>query len=252
MATETKTIGAVERTLEIVRALERLGEAGTSEVARELSLSKSTAYTHLHTLHESGFLVKDEHAYRLSSAFLRLGTSVQHGIDLYRHGKNAVDELASETGERTNLVVEEAGRGTCIHSADATGSMEIYMSPGEQWPLHATATGKALLAHLPPGRVDGIVDRHGLPALTEHTITSREALDEELAAIGERGVAFDEQEAVEGLRCIATPVVVDDRVLGSVSVSGPSRRFTDPEREAELVEALRETVNVIQLKFVFS
>jgi DNA-binding IclR family transcriptional regulator len=252
MATEPKTIGAVERTFGIIQALEDLGSAGTTEIAQELSLSKSTAYTHLNTLHRSGYLVKEDNEYRLSCKFLRLGFSVQRGFDLYRRGRNAVDELAVETSERTNLVIEEAGEGTCIHSADASGSMDIYMSPGERWPLHATATGKAILAHLPSERVDEIVDRHGLPALTPHTITDRDTLAEELASIRDAEIAFDEQEAIEGLRCIAAPIIVDDKPLGSLSVSGPSQQFTDPGREEELIEALREAVNVIQLKFVFN
>ncbi|SFR64018.1 IclR family transcriptional regulator [Halogeometricum limi] len=252
MASEPKTIGAVERTLAIVQALERLGGAGASEVARELSLSKSTVYTHLNTLHANGYLVKSDGSYSLSCRFLRLGSTVQQSFDLYGRGKPVVDELATETGERTNLVVEEAGRGTCLHAADATGSTDIYMSPGERWPMHATATGKAILAHLPVERVDDIVDEHGLPSLTEHTITTREALDDELETIRQTGVSFDEQEAVEGLRCLSSPVLVDGNPLGSVSVSGPARQFTDSDRERELVDALREAVNVVQLKFVFS
>ena len=73
-----------------------------------------------------------------------------------------------------------------------------------------------------------------------------------LARIREEGISFDEEETVEGLRCIAAPVVVDGEPLGALSVSGPSQRFNNDEREAELVEAVREAANVVQLNFVFS
>ncbi|WP_435063681.1 IclR family transcriptional regulator [Halobaculum sp. EA56] len=251
MGKTTKTVGAVERAFEIVEALEELGEAGASEVANELSLPKSTAYTHLNTLHSRGYLVKDGDRYRLSCQFLHLGSSVQEGNPLYRRGKKEVDELAADTGERANLVIEERGKGTCIHASDGEGTMDNVMSLGERRCMHSTATGKAILAYLPEERVDEIVETHGLPEFTERTITSRGELDEELADIRENGVSYDREEAITGLRCIAAPVVIDDEPIGSISVSGPSRRFTNPRRKEELEEAVRESANVIQLEFLF-
>ncbi|WP_096390358.1 IclR family transcriptional regulator [Halopenitus persicus] len=251
MAGTTKTIGAVERAFDIVEALERLESAGASAVADELSLSKSTAYTHLHTLHEQGYLHKTDGEYRLSGQFLRLGTTVQQGYPVYRHGRSHVEDLADRTGERANLVVEERGKGTCVHAANANGASDGAMNRGERRHMHATATGKALLAHLPAERVDAIVETHGLPSFTDHTVTSREALESELAEIRETGIAIDAQESIDGLRCLAAPILVEGTAAGSVSVSGPAREFTDRERDAELSEAVRKAANVIELDFVF-
>lgn len=251
MANRTKTIGAVERSFEIVEALEERGEAGASEIADELSLSKSTVYTHLNTLHAMDYLVKENGRFRLSCHFLRVGATVQNEFPLYQRGKAQIDELAERTGERANLVIEERGKGTCIHASDATGTADAAMSRGERNYMHASATGKAILAHLPEERVDQIVETHGLPKFTDRTITSRSDLDAELAEIRETDVAIDDEENVNGLRCLASPVVVDDEPLGSLSVSGPSRRFSNPDREAGLKEAVREAANVVQLDFVF-
>lgn len=251
MSGETKTIGSVERSFDIVEVLVRLGEAGTSDIATELSLSKSTVYTHLNTLHAKGYLVKEDGSYRLSSRFLRVGAAVQNETALYKHGKGQVDELAERTGERSNLVIEEQGKGVCLHSSNAGGTTEDAMARGERHHMHTTATGKAILAHLPEPKVDEIIDTHGLPAFTEQTITSRAALDEELAEIRDTGIAIDDEEAVDGLRCLASPILVDNSPVGSISVSGPLRRFVDPDREKDLKEAVRETANVIQVDFVF-
>lgn len=248
----TKPIGAVERTFEVVAVLDELGPAGASAVARELDLPKSTAYTHLHTLDEVGYAVKEDGKYRLSCRVLELGSNVQYGIELYRRGKDEVRNLAAETDERTNLVIEEDGMGTCVYTTDAKESMDIHMGPGDRYHMHATGTGKAILAHLPTDRVDEIIAEHGLPRFTEHTVTTRKELDRKLARIREEGVSFDEEETIDGLRCIAAPVVVDDEPLGALSVSGPSQRFNNAERETELTEAVREAANVVQLDFVFS
>ncbi|WP_135822302.1 IclR family transcriptional regulator [Halostella litorea] len=252
MSDSPKTIGAIERSYDIVEAIEREGPVGVSAIASEVDLAKSTVYTHLNTLREAGYLVKEDGRYRLSCQYLRLGASVQHDVDLYREGKAEVDSLAADTGERTNLVIEEGGRGTCVYATNPSGSTEAYMSLGEQRPMHATATGKAILAHLPESRVDAIVDEHGLPEFTSQTITSREALHEELAEIRDSGVSFDNEESVEGLCCIATPVLVEGEPLGSISVSGPCSQFTEPDRREELCEAVQDTANVIQLDFVLA
>jgi len=252
MSDSPKTIGALERSFDIVETIERNGPIGVSAIAEDVSLAKSTVYTHLNTLHGNGYLVKEDGKYRLSCQYLRLGASVQHDFDIYRQGKAELDSLAAETGERTNLVVEEGGRGTCVYATNPSGSTEAYMSLGEQRPMHATATGKAILAHLPEDRVETIVDDHGLPEFTEKTITSREALREELAEIRDSGVSFDNEESVEGLCCIATPVLVEDEPLGSISVSGPCSQFSDTERREELREAVQNTANVIQLDFMLT
>lgn len=125
------------------------------------------------------------------------------------------------------------------------------MTRGERRHMHATATDKALLAHLPDDRVDEIVETHGLPSFTDHTIISQEALESELAEICETGIVVDAEESIVGLRCFAAPILVEGTVIGSVSVSDPLHQFTDPDREPGLTEAVRETATVIELDFVF-
>ncbi|WP_135536000.1 IclR family transcriptional regulator [Halostella pelagica] len=252
MDTDSKTIGAVERSFDIVEVIQRRGPIGVSEVADVVSLPKSTVYTHLNTLTSAGYLIKEDGLYRLSCQYLQLGATVQYSIDLYRQGKEEVDELAAEVEERTNLVIEENGLGTCVYATNSSNSTQAYMNLGEQRPMHATATGKAILAHLPVDRVDDIVERHGLEGFTEQTITSRDGLEEELAKIRDAGISFDNEESVDGLCCIATPVIVDDHPLGSISVSGPCSQFKRPDRRDELCEALRNAANVIQLDFMLT
>lgn len=248
MEEETKTIGAVERSFEIIEKLEEFGSMGVSELAGELSTSKSTVYTHLNTLLQNGYVVKESDGlYRLSCQFLRIGGMVRNRIPLFHQAKDEVDRLAGETGERTNLVIEEQGWTTCIYSVNPENSTDLSMSLGERRYLHATASGKAILAHFPSDRVAEIVERHGLPAFTDQTITSREQLERELETIRETGIAIDDEENIEGLCCIGAPIVVEDTVLGSISISGPARRFNDQTRSEALREAVRDAANVVQI-----
>lgn len=252
MATDTKKIHAVERTLEIIETLRDFEPAGVSEIARNVSVSKSTVHTHLVTLADEGYVIREDDEYRLSCTFLSIGSSIQERFELYRVGKQHVDELAQETDESSNLVVEEDGKGTCLYATNPRDSPDVYMSAGQQNLLHASATGKAILAHMPDADVDRNLKRHGLPQLTDQTLSSRESLDAELEDIRDRGLAFDREETVNGLFCIAAPIVVDERAIGSISVSGPVSRLTGSPRKEQLCEAVEETANVVELQFIFS
>jgi IclR family acetate operon transcriptional repressor len=112
---------------------------------------------------------------------------------------------------------------------------------------------KAIMAHLPRERVNEIVERHELSASTPNTITDREILDDELARIREEGVAFDDEERIAGLRCVAAPILSkNDRALGAISVAGPSNRVRDDRFTEELPQRVLETVNVIELNVTYS
>ncbi|SFS96351.1 IclR family transcriptional regulator [Halostagnicola kamekurae] len=252
MATDTKKIRAVERTLELVETIRDLEPVGVSDLARNVSVSKSTVHTHLATLTDAGYVIREDDEYRLSCTFLDIGSSVQERFELYRVGKRHVDELAHEADESSNLVIEEDGKGTCLYATNPRDSPDVYMSAGQQNHMHASATGKAILAHMPGPDVEALLERHGLPELTDQTISSRPALESELEGVRERGLAFDREETVNGLFCIAAPIVVDERAIGSISVSGPVSRLTAAPRKEQLCEAVEEIANVIELQFIFS
>jgi len=119
---------------------------------------------------------------------------------------------------------------------------------GDRKHLHCTGVGKAILASLPEERVETIIEERGLPAMTENTVTDREELLAELAEIRERGVAFDDEEILEGLRCVAVPVSNQEKgLLGAISVAGPTSRMKGEQFREELPELVTDTANVVQI-----
>jgi len=103
-----------------------------------------------------------------------------------------------------------------------------YSTVGKQFHLHQTAAGKAILSRLPRERVN----EWGLPASTENTITDREELLSDLDAVAERGVAFNDEEQLEGVRAAGVPVDgPDGRVVGAFSVASPANRMTEDRFE---------------------
>jgi IclR family transcriptional regulator, acetate operon repressor len=246
-------IGSLETAFRIVGELQRLDGAGISELADRLDIPKSTVHNYLSTLVQEEYVVKDGTAYRVGLRFLEHGAYARSQVPLYEIAKPEVDELAEGTGELSNLMVEEHGFGSYLHRARGETAVQVEAHVGTRVPLHTTALGKAILAHLPLERVDAIVDRHGLEPKTARTITDRRELDEELAEIRDRGVAFDREERIEGLNCVAAPVSsTNGRILGALSVAGPSNRVRGERFTEELPERVLEAANVVELNVTYS
>lgn len=246
-----RTLQTVSRAFDVIRALETLGGAGVTELAEHLDLSKSVAYNYLTTLREERFVVKEGDTYRLSLQFLLVGEYVRNRNDLYRIGHEEVEALAAETGEYAHLSTEQHGLNVNLYkvSGEKGVGTDYQTSKLQQADyLHFSATGKAILAHLPRERVEWIVDQYGLPARTQNTITDRGALFEDLGRVRERGYALNDEEEIMGLQAIGAPVLNrHGRVLGSISVSGPVKRLKDARYHESVVDAVVSTANVIEV-----
>lgn len=248
-----KPIRATETSFRVLEALKRLDGATVTEVATELDLPKSTVHNHLATLQRNEYVVAEDGTYRVGLRLLELGERRRNGMTVYEVARPEVDDLAAETGEMANLAVEEHGLGVYLYRADGEDAVRTDAYAGMRSHLHCTALGKAMLAHTPRERVDEILDERGLPSRTDATITDRDALFEELDRVRERGVAFDREERLDGLQCVAVPITTEaDRAVAAVSVSGPTSRMRGERFEEQIPERLADAANVIELNRTFS
>jgi DNA-binding IclR family transcriptional regulator len=205
---------------------------------------------YLSTLQKRGYLLNDEGTYRLSLKFLYHAGEIRSRSELYQTAKSGIDDLARETGEVANLAVEEDGMRVILYGSEGKSAMWDDTAVGDYAHMHLTATGKAMLAHLPVSRVEEIVKTHGLPEATPHTITDEETLFDALSTIRERGYSIEDEEHKTGIRAIGVPILLDDEsVIGAVSVVGPKSRLSDQETESELVDQLVEKTNVMELQY---
>ena len=240
------------RSLEIIELLHERPGATLTEIAEALDLPSSTTHDHLSTLVDRGYLTREDRTYYVSLGFLTLGGKSRSRSQLYNAAERDVRSLAYETGEQANLMVERDGRGIYLIKQPGPDSLPLDSYEGMEAPLHATAMGKAILAELSEKERERIVDEHGLPAVTETTITDRTELASELETIRERGYAVDDEERADGIRCIATSIVSDGEVVGALSLSGPSGRMTDDRFSEELLPKIRSTGNIIESKLQHS
>jgi len=242
----SKTIRSVENAFRILEELRHREQTGVTELAEAVGLSKATVHHYLATLYEQDFVERSESGYRLGLRPLSYGGIAREREKVFQIGKESVDRLANETGETARLVVER--RRYCITIYQSTRRRDgVHTHLGTQEHLHSTAAGKAMLSAMDDDRIARIITGRELPRHTENTITSTEELRSEIGTIRSSGIAFDDREQFDDVRCVATALVTeDDGLLGAISVNGPIGRINDRAFHEEIPQQLRNTAGVIE------
>ena len=236
-------VQSVDRAIAVLEILAREGNAGVSEVAAEIGVHKSTAFRLLAALEERDLVEQnaDRGKYQLAFGILRLASSIPARLDLAREAQPILDDLAARIDETINVAIVRENYAVNVQQAMSSAAVASQNWVGQLTPLHATASGKVLLAYLSEEQRDRILDKATLPKLTDKTVASRKALLEELAQVRETGLATAYEELEVGLNASAAPVRDHTgNVIAAVSAAGPAFRFDDIEikRSADvLIEA---------------
>jgi len=251
-ATEGTGVQSDETLFAIVEQLRETGGAGVTELATALGLAKSTVHRHLATLETEGYVAEIDGRYRVGLLYLDYGIHVREQNRLYQVAQPMVDDLARDLEEKVWLMTEENGYGVFIYHATPPHDFQTFTRDGYRAPLHAFASGKAILAHMDPDRIEEIVSRRELQRLTESTITEPGVLYEELEGIRESGVAFNRTEAVQRVHGVAVPILDESqRPIGALSVAGPANRLKGTYLEEELPDLLLGVANEIEVTLTY-
>jgi DNA-binding IclR family transcriptional regulator len=227
-----RTHETTETSLEVLEAVTEIDGGTLSELSDHTGLATSTLHTHLRTLVEAKYVVRAGTEYRPGLKQFHLGERARHRDERYALAKEAATELATRIDEEVNFAVEEHGRTIILFGATASSPGDGFQA-GRYFHTHSSASGKAVLAEYPEERVRDIIDRWGMPALTDRTITDYDELLAELETVRKRGYAVNDQEELEGLRAVAITVNnPDGSVFGTLDISGPPYRLPDVEEVA--------------------
>jgi IclR family KDG regulon transcriptional repressor len=237
-------INSIQRAFDILELFAQNGkELGISDIARSLGLHKSMVHRIVSTLQYKGILEQnpDNGRYRLGLKLYRLGLSLQDDNELIIAAETSLENLTEKTGETSNLVQLDGNMCVYVSQKVSSRMVKMFTKPGAKVYPHCNGAGKVLLSGLSESDVLSIINANGLPRYTENTITSVEALMEELSIIRRQGYAIDNEEREEGVMCIAAPV--KDRygtIIAAISISGPASRF-EQERMDSLISNVRDT-----------
>jgi DNA-binding IclR family transcriptional regulator len=231
-------VQSVDRALAILDILATRGEAGVTEIAAELDVHKSTAFRLIGALENRRLVeqVAERGKYRLGFGIVRLAGATTARLDLPRESQPVCERLAGELDETVNVAIMDSGQATNITQVYGTAAVTTRNWIGQRTPLHATSSGKVLLAWAPEEDLEAALDT--LERYTPNTVTSRSKLLAELDEIRAHGWGSTAEELEIGLNAVAAPIYGGNgEVVAAVSVSGPAYRLT-VESFGELAEKL--------------
>ncbi|MDE1180437.1 IclR family transcriptional regulator [Paraburkholderia sp.] len=207
-----QTLRSVSRALEVLLTLGRGDKDGmaVAEIAKEVGVSKSTAFALLQALLAQNFVsdvrLGGSRRYKLGLALVPLGDRAAAGVAISQLATPVLQQLTEATGLTSRLAILDDGYAVALNRVDGPGIFRIATSLGQRELPHCSALGKSLLALLPPGRVLKLLKRIGMPRRTEHTIVVPTDLMKDLVQVVERGYAFDDEEDHLGVVCVAASI----------------------------------------------
>jgi DNA-binding IclR family transcriptional regulator len=232
-------IQSVDRAAAILEILARDGEAGVTEIARELDVHKSTASRLLAALDRRELVTQDtaRGKFRLGIGIVRLAGAAGRRLDVVQESRPVCRALAREVGETVNLAILSGRDALYLDQVAGPAALSPHNWTGRRIPLHATSDGKVLLAYLPETELAECLVPP-LARFTDRTVTAPAEFPPLLAEVRQRGVATAVDEFEVGLTAVAAPVRdAEGNVVASVSASGPSFRIP-----AERIPAIAESV----------
>ena len=203
-----KSRPAVPRTLLLLEAMASEDNALQLQgISARVGLPKATASRLCHRLRTEGYLFRDPRGrYSPGPRLLRLGFGLVRSGGPGQRRREVLRSLVADVGETCNFTIQEDDKVLYLDRVETKWPLRLHLEPGSRVPMHCTASGKLLLASLPPSRCTRLLDSLELTAETAHTITSRRMLEAELDRIRRQRYSTDNEEFLLGLIAVAVPV----------------------------------------------
>ena len=223
------TMQSLDRALSVLTAVAGNDRSSLTDLAQALDIPTATTHRILTTLQKHGYVGFDEErqewmigigAYRAGATYLKRNSVIEVGQPVLRR-------LMRETGETANLAVPDGAHVVFVGQVETENPIRAFFPPGSRAKMHASGTGKAILAAWPEDRLQRFFRDEDLPRHTDHTLSDRAALEADLGQTRVRGWSYDHAERYDGMSCIGAAIYDQSgQPCAGVSVSGPSDRFT--------------------------
>ena len=231
----SESIRAVERALDVLLCFtSQTPELSMTQISEQVGINKSTVHRLLGTLEKKRFVEREAATgmYRPGIRLLQMAYLTLEHNDLRRLAAPFLRTLCDQHRENVNLAILDDVDVVYVDVVESQQRVKLAAIPGQRLPAFCTASGKAILAFLPEENLKRILGQ-GMPKRTEFTLSSPEALYENLSRTREQGFAISMQEYEDGINAVAAPILGGERPIASISIAGPAYRLTR-ERMLEL------------------
>lgn len=240
------------RVLDVLTEVSLHPGATGGEIAKSLQLTAPTAHRLLRVLCDRGFAVQNDDGKYVPGPQMRVlvGDSVDKAV-LEEIGRPLLAQLRDETTETVFLSVREGLQLAYLVVMRSSHSVQMYGEVGQLIPLHATSQGKVILAFLPPGVGERIIDQLDLAQFTPSTITTAGQLHEAMYDVRRDGYALNLEERELGVRSVAAPVMdPGGNVVASVCVGGPIYRVSEQDLRGKFADMACATAEAISAELL--
>jgi DNA-binding IclR family transcriptional regulator len=236
-------IELVEKTLRVLESLSE-SEAGITlgELAARVGLVKSSVFRILFTLNKLGYVEKvgPEGVYASTQRLLTLALKPVRRPSLVSIARPRLQEMCAKLRESAWLAEWRNGAVIMIDVAESSHALQLALNVGDRCPLHASALGKAIAAHLSRAELELALGKDRLARYTDRSVSSRKALLAQLAAVRRDGYGINDEETIRGALAIGAPVFDSTgRAFAALSVTAPTARCSPAKKREMIAETIR-------------
>lgn len=240
----------VDRALRVLEAfLPKHGDLTLADLSKALKLDKSVIHRILATLVRRRFLEQDPvtKGYRVGLRMWEIGQHYVTGSPLEERAGEAIAEVVSSHPYATGYFATlDRDQTVVIRTVRGPGPINIHIDPGTRLPAGVTATGKALLAQLPPDELDELRETLNRQRVDRPRAAAKTSLDEDLKLIAKQGYAVNRGEFFPGIGTVAMAIQdASGRPVAALSVDFPITSETQ-SLWSELPKELREAVDELE------
>lgn len=244
---EITRVQSIDRAVAILDCFsEEKKELRLSEISERLGLNKSTVHGIISTLKYHGFISQDEETqkYKLGIRFVQFGDLVINSMNIRNAAVPVIDAVCERIEETVHIAMLDGLDVVWIEKRECTKSIKTSTKIGARLPAYTTADGKIIICYQNKDKIKNYLPKR-IPQYTKNTITNKGEFIKKLEEMKKNGYAIDNEEYVEGLKCVAAPIFDHNgKVRFSLSTTGPAFRM-DEERIKELIVIIKEAANEI-------
>ena len=216
-------------------------------LVEETGLPKPTLHRMLQQLESSGMLQReaDNRHYSTGTRLRRLAENLLLNDTVHGARHAVLKQLVEEVGESCNITALSGGEVLYLDRVETLEALRFYLHPGSRVPVHCSASGNLFLAQMSPAQRRRLLEMSSLKAFTNNTLTDVESVEAEIETVRQNGYAFDNEEFLPGLICIATlaPNAKGRSNLG-IAIQAPTMRMRR-EQALQYLPALHKAAEAI-------